>query len=53
VLTYPAEPNPVTVEVKLDCKPMPITVLTIELVSSVGSIKVLMKVSRPLVVERS
>jgi hypothetical protein len=43
----------VTVDVRFDCKPRPMTVLTIELVSSVGSINVLIKLSRPRVVETS
>jgi hypothetical protein len=38
---------------RVDCNPIPTTLLTIELASSVGSIKVLMKVSRPLVVDKS
>ena len=51
--TYPIDPNPVTVEVRLDCRPIPTTVEMILDVSSVGSMKVLMKVWSPREVERS
>lgn len=51
--TYPAEPRPVTVDVKLDCKPIPVTVERTVDASSVGSIKVLIKLARPKEVERS
>ena len=51
--TYPADPRPVTVDVRFDCNPIPTTVLTMLEVSSVGSMKVLMKVCRPREVERS
>jgi hypothetical protein len=51
--TYPAVPNPVTVEVKLDCKPIPTTVERTVEASSVGSINVLIYRSKPKVVERS
>jgi hypothetical protein len=51
VLTYPADPNPSTVEVNLSFRPRPKTVETIVEASSVGSIKLLIYSSRPCVVE--
>jgi hypothetical protein len=51
--TYPAVPNPVTVEVKLDCNPIPTTVERTVEASSVGSIKLLIYRSKPKVVDRS
>ena len=51
VETYPDDTRPVTVEAKLDVIASPATVEVIEDASSVGSIKVLMYVSKPFVVD--
>jgi hypothetical protein len=51
--TYPADPRPITVEVRFGCKPIPATVDKTVEANSVGSINVLMYRSRPKVVERS
>ena len=50
---YPLEPNPWTVETKLLVIPIPETVEVIVEANSLGSMNVLMYVSKPLVVENS
>ena len=50
---YPTLPNPITVDVRLGCNPMPVTVERRVDASSVGSIKVLIYCSNPKVVDKS